>query len=359
MQRGKLDGTFQGVQALRLVAAGLVVVAHATQMAHDKLSVGPGTWENGTSGVDIFFVISGFVMSLTAASLADRSDGWVQFLIRRIVRVVPMYWIATTLRLVMVLAIPALALNAAIAPDHLLASYLLVPWPNAEGGVFPFLTVGWTLILEMFFYLLVAAALFLRRPPIIFCSVIFAVLASAGAALSVFAPDMGHLPAPLAGARALTNPIVIEFIFGMMVARFAGRPWVAPWIAAALMAISFIAILTIPATGVWRAVTWGIPAALIMAMTVQIEGRIRRHVPRILLVGGDASYALYLFHPFAVAMAATVLAKLHVANVVLIAAVCLAGSFAAATVIHFVIEKPITAWLRPKSGKRQLVSDAA
>ena len=354
----KSSEAFLGIQVLRLFAALLVVLAHTTQMMNDRMSVGPGIWENGTAGVDVFFVISGFVMALTASQLRDRTDGWRDFLTRRVVRVMPMYWIATTLKIGMIIAIPAMARHAVLAPGHLIASYLLVPWPNPQGNVFPILTVGWTLTFEMLFYGLVAAALFLRKSPLAFCTIVFSLVAVLGLLLNTTSPVTRDTSAPMLAVRALLDPLVIEFILGMAIAKFLKRPLLPFWLTGALLLAATATLLLGDGHGNWRAFAWGIPAATVVACTVQLESFIRPWAPNWLLQQGDASYSLYLFHPFILPIAGLAFLKLNAPYPLLIIAACLIISLLSALAVHLALETPITTRLR-KLTTRKLVPQNA
>src|ERR1700730_16626449 len=86
------------IQALRIVAAGLVVVTHSTFYAFERLDRNFFVWQRGTRGVDIFFVISGFVMIYSSQKLLALPGGWKTFAERRIVRIVPLYWLILRLK---------------------------------------------------------------------------------------------------------------------------------------------------------------------------------------------------------------------------------------------------------------------
>lgn len=323
MQDNKSDGTFVGIQTLRFFAALLVVLAHATQMLTARMGIGSGPWENGTAGVDVFFVISGFVMALSAAPLVGRVGGWRDFLTRRIIRVVPMYWIATTLKIGMVLAVPAMALHTTLSPDHIVASYLFFPWPNREGSVFPVLTVGWTLNFEMFFYAVVSLALLVRKLPLIFCAIVFASTAGCGLVLDTLMPDRSGLSEYMLAIHALLNPIVVEFIFGMIIATFIRRAVIPTYMAVLLLLVAVAALLLGDAHNNWRPLTWGVPAAVIVAAIVQLEPSLRSWTPKWLLQQGDSSYALYLFHPFVVPFVGVLLLKMGLPYPLLAILACL------------------------------------
>jgi peptidoglycan/LPS O-acetylase OafA/YrhL len=117
--------TYTGIQALRFVAAMLVVLAHSTAMVNERMHLDMFKWRAGWSGVDIFFVISGFVMTISSGGLTQRVDGWKIFITRRLIRIVPLYWVATTIKLATILVLPSLALAACIviSPIACLAIY--------------------------------------------------------------------------------------------------------------------------------------------------------------------------------------------------------------------------------------------
>lgn len=140
------------IQSLRALAALAVVVVHAA----DGAAANSGNRHFGevasigAAGVDVFFVISGFIMYVTACSRPITPQ---RFLLDRFSRIVPLYWVATFLLMAV------LVVGKAPIPDirYLLASLALVPVDPL-----PYLGVGWTLVYEMFFYALLAAALIWR-----------------------------------------------------------------------------------------------------------------------------------------------------------------------------------------------------
>ena len=115
----------------------------------------------GNAGVDLFFVISGFVMVYASERMFGRAGGQLQFITRRLIRIVPLYWLVTPLYLVMALAIPAFEKSYSVA--SVVASYLFIPWPRLDGIMQPLVGQGWTLNYEMFFYAIFAAAILAPR----------------------------------------------------------------------------------------------------------------------------------------------------------------------------------------------------
>src|SRR5437762_263735 len=114
------SSNFLTIQALRAVAALLVVVYHAFDMWGVRVnSSAPGNaWANGAAGVDIFFIVSGFVMVVSSRRLVSQPGGWLTFIQHRIVRIVPLYWLLTTAKLVLVFFFADLALRSSLDLDY-------------------------------------------------------------------------------------------------------------------------------------------------------------------------------------------------------------------------------------------------
>src|SRR5215510_5466128 len=154
------------IQALRAVAALLVFWGHAINAVTAEVAADfPPLY--GPFGVDIFFVISGFVMVYSSERLFGRPDAPIKFFARRFVRIVPLYWAATAILVWFV--VPYASTKA------VLGSLLFTPRIPSEA---PLLYVGWTLIFEMFFYTVFAVALLAKRR--------VAVVAGAGVFLIAF-----------------------------------------------------------------------------------------------------------------------------------------------------------------------------
>jgi peptidoglycan/LPS O-acetylase OafA/YrhL len=325
------------IQALRAIAALLVVTFHAVDSwgRHVLDRAGDQIWPNGGTAVDIFFVITGLVMVISADHFADRSAGWRIFVRRRIIRIVPLYWIMTTAKIVAVLAFPTLVMRTRLDLPYVVGSYLFVPIQDSVGQLMPVLPVGWTLTYDMLFYALVAVALALRVQ----------VLRVAGPVLSIFA-----LFAISAGSVGFANTIAIEFVFGVLIGVSIKRGIRVPFpVAASMLGFGFVIILTGPVvTALLRPITWGIPAAFIVAGAVMLEERLSALLPRRLLDAGDASYSIYLMHPFVIPLIFIVVSKTVPVTLWLPGIIGL-GLVASAAVgrLGFVwIERPLLRWLR-------------
>jgi exopolysaccharide production protein ExoZ len=139
--------SFEGVQALRLIAAAMVLVLHSTFYVQSHGDPYVERWAPGFYGVHIFFVISGFVMAISV------HRDWQDFAKSRVARIIPLYWFVIIVKLFVILAMPVLSATP-IDIGHVLRSALLIPSTNGSGIVEPFYGVGWTLQYEDFFFTL-------------------------------------------------------------------------------------------------------------------------------------------------------------------------------------------------------------
>jgi exopolysaccharide production protein ExoZ len=181
INRAASDKLF-ALQLLRAVAATGVVISHVRYdfLHHFGLPDGlPGFINAGAAGVDLFFVISGFVMVYSSETLFGRDRAATIFLVRRVARIVPLYWLMSALMIAYVAARGFAASDA--SPTQAVLSFLFIPYPRPSGEMSPVYGVGWTLNYEMFFYAVLALCLAARRAiTVARVAIALAVLALAG-----------------------------------------------------------------------------------------------------------------------------------------------------------------------------------
>lgn len=155
---------YHSLQILRALAAWMVVYHHYMQSFYNfnhESTLGYLFSKYGNFGVDIFFVLSGFVMYLSARS--SKANGW-EFFINRAFRVIPAYWFYTLLLIAFIALFPTELSYTDYTIKTLLASLFFIPHENPAGlGIFPLLTVGWSLNFEMMFYLILSVSLLLSK----------------------------------------------------------------------------------------------------------------------------------------------------------------------------------------------------
>ena len=341
---------FIGVQILRFVAAMLVVVMHITEAISVRITgAGPDHyWSGGAIGVDIFFVISGFVMAMSTArgpagNQTRLQAAWI-FLKRRLLRVAPLYWFYTLLKVALVLILPSLALRSSIDTDHLFASLLFIPVISPWGLVQPALPVGWTLNFEMLFYVVFAIAIAWGVARIKFCFLIFLLIFSAA---QIF-------PEPVA-LNFYGKSLLFEFILGMGIAHvYLNYPPVSPKIGLLAAIAGTMLILGINwGDPVDRFSTWEVGAGLVVLVAVWLEPWIARIplAPRLSFLG-DSSYSIYLTHTFVVPFGVLMMKKLGFQeSLIIIPVICLAV-IAGGCLSYVLIETPMTNYLKRAFFKR-------
>jgi exopolysaccharide production protein ExoZ len=279
-------GKVVSVQYLRALAATLVVFIHARQFPGFEKALDTTV---GHAGVDIFFVISGFVMAVTARR-PDYPAG--RFLIKRLIRIVPIYWFLTIITAGLLVSAPSLFRDNIFTWPHFVLSLLFIPHLSPVGGYSPLIKIGWTLNFEMFFYIVFGAFLFLeltRRICVI--GLLFTLLIGVN---KLWHPHFVAL-------NFLGNAILLEFVIGCIIGRMysagtlARIPRGVAWIGIVLGATGLLAFGT-SESELHRLFRFGLPGALIVAAMVSLEQRGSIGFwPRLEFLG-DASYSLYLTH---------------------------------------------------------------
>ena len=277
---------FHRIQALRFFAAAAVVVYH-TQLTLSSYFPGQRRFlilEFGANGVDLFFVISGFIIFYIGST---RETVASVFIVRRIERIVPMYWMMTAV--VFALSyVPGVARGTAPSSLHFLQSVLFMSWANGPAA-YPVLNVGWTLEYEMLFYAITAITMALAKRPWAVGAIIILALVSTGHGTSFF----------------LQNPIIIEFVFGMTIASFLYQRRLFPW----LLAGTLLVLVTLPMAGpAWRVWTFGLGSAGVVSLAIFMDLR-KNYRGSILAELGNASYSIYLIHVIVISFAAKLMAK--------------------------------------------------
>ena len=345
------------IQLLRALAAGLVLVGHAL---HDSNFIAAKTGQAELPqhfmdfgfGVDIFFVISGFIMLYTTAGKFGTPGAMRQFLIRRLQRIAPLYWLMTTALIVGAFIAPKL-LNVPIEGWRtIVESYLFIPGLRANGEVRPILALGWTLNYEMFFYVLFAGCLlFPLKRGLLLLTGFFVCFVAAGVLFQM----------PTTALTFWSDSIIFEFLFGVGIAllfrnkiRLSGPAAIAIFIAGAVLAVCLG-----PLWGVShvlpRFVTAGIPAALIVFAAACGPRMSASRVVAPLVLIGDASYSLYLSHPFVIRPLRNLWMMLPVQMPVwgYVMACCVAA-IVGAIAVYWLIERPLIRLFKRRERRRDL-----
>lgn len=329
------------IQTLRALAAWLVVFHHYMQIAHnfeltDKVSVALFTY--GAIGVDLFFVISGFVIYLSASG---KNQTPKIFAAHRIARIAPAYWLFTLITAAILIYSPGIIPLTLYEPLFLIKSLLFIPAQNPAGiGLFPIITVGWTLNYEMAFYAIFFFSLFapsLLRIPAIVIGVLL---------LRKAVPELGG------DFAFFTNKIVYEFLFGIFIA-YAYQKGIIQKIPTAITAL-------MTAVAIWKIAGYGpvnhdpfrsgLPCAAILMAAVSQE----RYFSRIGFLGklGDWSYSTYLCHVLVICLMIKIQQAINLNDWTTFALIIL-GIGAVSCASFTLIERPISR-LTKKNGRTAL-----
>jgi exopolysaccharide production protein ExoZ len=315
-----MSASFHSIQYLRAIAALMVVIHHARNPQPWLFNPWSG-FEGGARGVDVFFVISGFIMATVGVHDQPRT-----FIRKRLIRVVPIYWLATAL------AVLPLGLKHGLS-DQLVAQFwqslLFIPHLDANGLVFPIVPPGWTLNYEMLFYGVFALCLFTARP----------LLHATGALLCLVAWGAVAQPEHLV-PRTFTSPLLLEFVAGMALGHFRHR--IGQWRVLGWLAVPGWALLL--TSGHWAQSL--VAATCIVASALALERRLPHWAFGKAL--GDASYFLYLSHHFVLIVLVKVWKSLPLQGYLqfgTLFAACVGVSVLVGLLGHRWLEKPLTRWL--------------
>lgn len=293
----------KNVQYLRFLAAALVVMAHSNLQIY---GINGSLTNLGGFGVDIFFIISGFIMPYIIfgglykeGTVATMGAGG--FLWRRVTRIWPMYFLTIACVVTLSLAVGAGVIKNATAdlayifnpskadPLWLLETLTFTHWTRP-----PVLGIGWTLQVEFLFYASIAAVLLFR----------VRTLAGLEAGILSFFFFALVLSSRSDAANSFANPMIFEFMLGFFLYRLvSGGVILEKRLAMVIAILAIPALIAIELSGsvklagtLYRPVAWGVPAFFLVWAALSLENQTRNS--RVLSLLGDASYSLYLTHGF-------------------------------------------------------------
>jgi exopolysaccharide production protein ExoZ len=324
----------ENLQILRFLAAAIVLITHTTFYINERIDSNFIIWSGGAEGVDIFFVISGFVMYVAGKKFSRNAIGAKLFIRRRIARVFPLYWLITTFKVSIALIAPAAVLHNHPNALNVIGSYLLIPMLNADGEVRPLHGVGWTLLHEMFFYYAFSLSLLLRQNPAIFSSVIIGSLWCIG----LFVHSESAL------ATVYFSTLNLLFIAGMVLAFLYERGLLLPKIIAYLTLLGGISVIINPEIQSLRFHFFGkfcIEAVLIAASLISIKFVKPTKLKKALVNLGDSSYSLYMIHPILAPGLCLILNKFHYFSNYTVLIITFFTVIVAAHLVYLFIEKPL------------------
>ena len=301
----KFSGKLDSIQALRGLAALLVALYHCAGIQKESLdpsrtteiSLLSGFWDRGYAGVDLFFVISGFIMVYVTHDKTYNIKDIGRFLYNRVTRIYPLWWVFALLMALYFL----ISYGQAAPPDrsseinslgYLIKSLLLIPQHHM-----PILGVGWTLIHEVYFYIIFAAFLFFERKKLPVLLVLWTILTLLGALMDLNNTSSRDY------LSLVSSLLTLEFIAGAFAAllitqgifRFE-KTCLILGIISVILAMIFYTETDSDLTTWGRVVVYTVPFTLMIYGAVVFEKKGYLNYPKFLVSLGNWSYSLYLSH---------------------------------------------------------------
>lgn len=335
------------LQVLRGIAALLVFSKHSL---YEIDSISPidfnyGSYEYYTIGINIFFILSGFIMVYISRGQQGAAAA-KHFIINRILRITPLYWFYSFAILIVAIFIPQVLGKAEFVPIEFLKSLLFIPYLNSAGDLQPILANGWSLNYEMYFYVVFALALLL---PIRYGFWIMAVYFIASVITHVFYLPNGVI------TQFYGRPIVLEFLMGAALGYlfvknirlprfcfFIG--WVFLFITLAMLLYTQTLKEILPME--YFKIT---ASFLIICFLTLPKGSENAAMPKPLVKIGDFSYTLYLAHPFAIGATTQLILLMNWQNTIhpwVIFAIIFAVTLVGSHIAYILIEKPLLSFTK-------------
>lgn len=328
------DRRFNSIQALRGITALLIVLEHVRFLSC------------GAFGVDVFFCISGFMIMFSTHKGAEH------FLVKRLVRILPLYYLMTLATFLALLLFPGLFAVTSADLSFLVKSLLFLPFDIGGGVVQPLVRIGWTVNCEIFFYLIFLIALHISHR---LRGLISSVL------LSAFVLAAWLLPSESVFLSFYGNPVMLDFILGILCYHAADRlyglyssgrlPGLCFPLALFSGCLVFFGLLFtrpfVNYSGFRRPLVWGLPAAVLVLSCFVLE--FYRKPPLALVRLGDASFSLYLLHYYPVMLldrAVFDFGSYTSLRSLVGVALAVGISVTLALISHALVEKRFSGWLR-------------
>ena len=314
------------IQVLRAVAAILVVFLHtilAAQSYHFSVPFLEDRNQWYGTGVDIFFIISGFIIVYIQN---NKETSPKSFLLERIQRIVPLYWLLTISFSLLLFLFPQMFREIKFSISLLLKSLFFI---NFLSENYPLLYVGWTLEYEMLFYIIFSFSLLLKSKfnPLLICTIIFLVLIYLG-----------------------MDSIILEFLYGMGIAYLYNHVSVKfkNIYLYTLLLLGCVSLIMNWDTNLPRFLLWGLPSLAIFIAFLYLPPIKNKSIITI----GNSSYAIYLVQIFSIPLFYKILSKFSIMTNYYInfsfICVCILFTIVSGIVIHYIIEKPMLKVIRAK-----------
>jgi len=280
------------IQALRGIAVLFVVLYHIIAIEtkyNPSYIVMFDFFKIGNIGVDIFFIISGFIMVTVTKNYFKDRNKFYKFMYLRFTRIYPLYWFYTILLLPILFVKPEWINSSQDGNVNILSSILLFPTETL-----PLIMVGWSLIHEIYFYIIFGLFLLLIDRSKLIKYVFIWLL------IIIISNIFSDYSSPL--IKLIINPLTVEFMAGVLLGIYYLNNSHNIRFSKVLLFISFLSLLfisylheSIEIQGWNRIIIFGMPSFLIILFSIEVEKQGFIFNKYLILIG-DASYSIYLSH---------------------------------------------------------------
>ena len=335
------------LQLVRGIAAILVLLHHITSIIYknSNYEYALGIFDYGSIGVDLFFILSGFLIFTLHYQEIGYSNKLGIFFKKRLIRIYPVYWVVTLALIPIYFIMPSFGVGYESDPGVILKSLFLIPQDHD-----PILGVGWSLVYEVFFYIMFGLFILLGKKPA-------AIILSAWmvASISLLNFEFGNY-----FFKFLFSPIIFEFLLGCLMAFLLLNVRFKQSLSIFFLgAVTFLgAVLldefvfdSLSREGIVRVLIYGISSFLIILGIILIERQGNFKSNRMMTYFGDASYSIYLVHIPVILFLNKVFDFLGLYGTLsypIATSILALVTLGSGCIFHNLIEKPLLSFLRKK-----------
>jgi peptidoglycan/LPS O-acetylase OafA/YrhL len=335
------------LQIYRGLASALVVIHHiaSSSIYYLKYTLFFDLFRIGWSGVDFFFVLSGFIITNVHFKDIGNSLKLPSYLLKRLVRIYPTYWIIASISLLVLFLLGKKEINSElISPIYVFKSYLLVP------GVYPFVGVAWSLSYEVFFYTIFALLIWKGFRVLWYIGIVYIIIFCLKYFNIYISPELDFL----------SNGYLVEFLLGSLVALFSQnvRNYDYKRVLMLLGIFLFLSTYIMCYFNYWEKYSlmsrflFGIASSLIILASLNVN---IRHGHRFLVLLGDASFSLYLVHTLVIPLFFKLFASkqfIHYSTntfiIYAVSIICFIICVMISVLYFWYVEKPMTLYFNKK-----------
>ncbi|MCR6794678.1 acyltransferase family protein [Bacillus paranthracis] len=343
-----MENRMYSLQSIRGIAAILVLLHHASFIInkyHNYEYVG-GIFHYGSLGVDLFFILSGFIIYYLHHSDIGEPKRVGTFLKKRTIRVYPAYWIVTLVLVPVYFLAPTMGLGYERDFFVIIKSLLLIPQSHD-----PILGVGWSLVYEIYFYLIFSLFILTNRK----FSIAVTLLWMATTSYLLVSNTLGSQDYIL---KFLFSPLIVEFLLGCLIAYLTLNYNLKKYKSLLLtgiiglivsLFIQYLGVITIDREGIFRTLIYGVPSFFLIFGLIVLEKQGRFKNNKFLTFLGDASYSIYLVHLPAISFLNKMFTSLNLFNSIghfLTTTICVIIATLAGCGFHILVEKPLLKYMR-------------